>query len=80
MAKLSLSFTPYSRRDPVSEETGEFLRKAGSRQTSAKLKEFQKCVGEKMRGFKAEGTNSKERSESIRKKFSSVAISCKAER
>lgn len=75
-AGITLGFTAYERRDPVTGSKKKFLRSSNSRQTSAKLKAFQACVAQNMRGKKATGATAQERASSIRNQFQSVAKGC----
>lgn len=76
MAKLTLRFTPYQRRDPVTGAVGEYVRTATARQTSRRLKEFQACVRQGMLGFRPAGATPAERARSIRQEFGRVAAQC----
>lgn len=75
-AGIRLAFTAYSRRDPVTGTVKTFLRSAHSRQTSERLKRFQACVANEMRGFRATGATPAERARSIRNSFAQAARSC----
>jgi len=77
-AGFSLEFEPYSRRDPVTDVVKTFIRTKHARQTSKRLKEFQKCVRKGMEDYKAPGDTPKERAKNIREKFAEVARSCKS--
>ena len=77
MAKFVLQFTPYTRRDPVKGERGSYIRGAHSVQSSKRLKEFQSCVADAMRGKKFEGKTARERAIAVRNAFASAAKSCK---
>ncbi len=76
MARATLDFSYYERRDPVSGTVDGFVRKGSARQTSRRLKEFQQCVAQGMRGFKAQGSTPKERSLSVRNRLATVAKGC----
>lgn len=76
MAKLTLRFTPYQRRDPVTGAVGDYVRTASARQTSRRLKEFQACVRQGMLGFRSTGGTPQERARSIRQQFTQVAKQC----
>lgn len=76
MAKLTLRFTPYQRRDPVTGTVGEYLRTATARQTSRRLKEFQACVRQGMLGFRPTGATPAERARALRQEFGRVAAQC----
>lgn len=76
MARATLNFTYYERKDPVTGEVGSFVRKGTARQTSRRLKEFQQCVASGMRGFKAQGATPRERSLSVQNRFTTVAKGC----
>ena len=78
MAKFSLQFTPYSRRDPVTGERGNYIRNAHSIQSSKRLKAFQSCVADAMRGKTFKGGSPAENARAIRNAFSSAAKSCAA--
>jgi hypothetical protein len=77
MAKYPLSFTPYKRRDPVTGETQNLMRNANSRQTSERLKSFQRCVAQQMRGrdFTVPG-DPQASSRAVREAFSEAAQQC----
>ena len=75
-AGISLNFTAYSRRDPVTGTKKTFLRNAHARQSSRRLKEFQKCVADAMRGTTARGPDPAENARAIRSAFASAAKSC----
>lgn len=77
MGKIALDFTPFSRRDPVSGETESLIRKGSSRQSSPKLKAFQRCVREQMTGKTFSGATAKERSQAVRAALSAAAKTCK---
>ena len=76
-AGISLDFRAYARRDPVSGTTKTFLRKARSRQSSARLKAFQRCVADQMRGktFRGGATRA-ENARAVRAAFASAAKGC----
>jgi hypothetical protein len=76
MGKLALGFTPFSRRDPVSGATESLIRKDSARQSSPKLKAFQRCVREQMQGRTFSGSTSRERSMGVRKALSEAAKTC----
>jgi hypothetical protein len=78
MAKtgISLAFHAYSRRDPVNGETKTFLRSAHSRQSSMRLKNFQKCVRQQMSGTTFRGGDPTANARSIRNAFSQAAKAC----
>jgi len=76
MAKLELLFTPYQRRDPVTDEVGSYLRKATARQTSRRLKEFQQCVADQMRGKTFRGPDPAANARAVREAFASAAKQC----
>jgi len=80
MAKFAIEFTPYSRRDPVTGQRGNYIRNAHSIQSSARLKEFQGCVRKALAGKKYEGDTPKEKSMAVRAAFTSAAESCKKEK
>jgi hypothetical protein len=77
MAKFSLDFTPFQRTDPVTGETQDLLRKGSARQTSPRLREFQRCVGEQLRGrdFTVPG-DPEASSRAVREAFSDAARQC----
>ena len=50
MGKISLDFSVFDRADPVTGEVSTIIRKGSSRQTSERLKNFQRCVREQMVG------------------------------
>lgn len=75
-AGITLGFTAYERRDPVTGTKKQFLRSSRSRQSSPKLKAFQNCVAQNMRGKHATGASAQERAASIRNQFQSVAKGC----
>lgn len=76
MGKISLDFTPFSRRDPVTGETQTLIRKGDSRQSSPRLKEFQRCVREQMQGRTFTGATPRERSMAVRRALSEAAKTC----
>lgn len=75
-AGVDLAFTAYSRRDPVSGSTKTFLRKAHSRQSSERLRRFQSCVADAMRGKTFRGGSAEENARAIREAFAGAARSC----
>lgn len=75
-AGISLNFTAYSRRDPVTGSTKTFLRNANSRQSSAELLKFQKCVADSMRGKSFKTGSAEENARAVREAFSSAAKAC----
>ena len=77
MGKLDLDFTPYQRRDPVTGETEKLVRKGNSRQSSPRLKAFQRCVREQMTGRTFSGATPKERSRAVRAALTDAAKTCK---
>ena len=77
MGKLDLNFTSFARRDPVTGQTEQLLRKGNSRQSSKRLKAFQRCVREQMQGRTFSGVNAKERSQAVRAALSDAARTCK---
>lgn len=77
MGKLALQFTPFSRRDPVTGETEQLIRNSNSRQSSKRLKNFQKCVREQMTGKTFTGSSARERSMAVRSALSAAAKACK---
>lgn len=76
MGKISLGFTPFSRRDPVTNTTQSLIRKDTARQSSPKLKAFQRCIREQMQGRTFSGANSKDRALAVRKALSDAAKTC----
>lgn len=77
MAKFVLQFTPYTRRDPVKGTRGTYIRGAHSVQSSKRLKEFQSCVADAMRGKTFNSGNARENAAAVRNAFASAAKSCK---
>lgn len=75
-AGIRLAFRAYSRRDPVTGVSKTFLRDARSRQTSPRLKAFQRCVADSMRGKTFRGGSATENARAIRSAFASAAKSC----
>lgn len=70
----------YEHRDPVSGQTKTFLRNTHSRQSSPRVIAHKKCVAERMRGFKASGSNARERSQSVRAAFTAATEGCRGSR
>lgn len=66
----------YPHRDPVTGETKTFYRDKHARQSSARLIAHKRCVADRMRGFKASGSTSKERSQSVRNALAAASKSC----
>jgi len=77
MAKFTIDFTPYTRRDPVKGTRGSYIRKGTSMQSSKRLKEFQKCVAKAMRGKTWRGADKRANAAGVRAAFASAAASCK---
>lgn len=75
-AGIRLAFRAYSRRDPVTGTTKTFLRDARSRQTSARLKAFQRCVADGMRGKTFRGASPAENARAVRNAFAGAAKAC----
>lgn len=76
MGTLELDYTIYSRDDPVTGETGHYIRKGNANQNSEELKNHQQCVKENMEGFEASGDTAEDRARNVRQKLSSVSKSC----
>jgi hypothetical protein len=76
MAKFSLDFTPFQRTDPVTGETQDLLRKGSARQTSPRLKAFQRCVAQQMRGRTFNEGSAEANSRAVREAFSNAARQC----
>lgn len=76
MGKLTLGFTPFSRRDPVSGQTESLIRKDSARQSSPKLKAFQRCIREQMQGRTFSGATHRDRASAVRKALSEAAKTC----
>ena len=76
MAKFAIQLTPYTRRDPVKGTRGTYIRNAHSVQSSRRLKEFQSCVADAMRGKTFRSGNARENAAAIRNTFASAAKSC----
>jgi hypothetical protein len=76
MAKYPLSFTPYKRRDPVTGETQNLMRNANSRQTSPRLKAFQRCVAQQMRGRTFNEGSPEANARAVREAFANAANQC----
>jgi len=68
-----LSWTPYQRRDPVTGRVKTHLRKPTARQTSPRLKAFQNCVADEMRGRTFND------SRAVRQAFGEAARQCSAQ-
>jgi len=75
-AGFEISLEAYSRRDPVNGDTKTFLRKAHSRQTSLRLKNFQRCVADQLRGHSFRGGSPVEDARAVRASFAQAAKSC----
>jgi hypothetical protein len=75
-AGIVLGFKPFTHTDPVTGEHKEFLRTAHSRQTSRRLKAFQKCVGGEMEGKVFRSGNAVQDSRAVRSAFAGAAKSC----
>jgi len=76
MGTLDLDYTIYSRDDPVTGQTGHYIRKGSANQTSEELKNHQQCVRENMEGYTASGDTAEEKARNVRQKLSSVSKSC----
>lgn len=76
MGKIALSFTPFTRTDPVTGEPQSLIRSSEARQRSPRLKAFQRCVREQMQGRTFTGANAKERSVAVRRALSEAAKTC----
>jgi hypothetical protein len=70
-------FEPVQHRDPVTGQVKEFRRDKHARQSSPGLIAHKQCVADKMRGFKASGSNARERSMSIRNALSQASKGCR---
>lgn len=79
-AGFSIDIEPFQHRDPVSGSTKTFMRNSHSRQSSPKVIAHKRCVAERMRGFKASGSNSRERSQSVRAAFTAATEGCRGAR
>lgn len=75
-AGLKLAFRAYTRRDPVTGVSKTWLRDARSRQTSPRLKRFQRCVADAMRGKTFRGASPAENARAIRNAFAQAAKAC----
>lgn len=75
-AGFSLGFEPYERRDPVNGDTKTFMRTVHARQSSKRLKNFQRCVADKMRGQNFHGQGARQDSSAVRSAFTAAAKSC----
>lgn len=75
-AGFALGFSAYSRRDPVTGATKTFLRDKHSRQSSMRLKSFQKCVRSQMEGKTLRGGDPASNARAIRSAFSAAAKAC----
>ena len=75
-AGISMSFKPFQHRDPLTGETKTFVRDSHSRQSSMRLKNFQKCVRSKMDGQSFQGGTKEERVRRQRMAFAAAAKSC----
>lgn len=77
MGKISLDFSVHDRKDPVTGEVSTIIRKGSARQTSQRLKSFQRCIGEQMRGrnFTVPG-DPQASSRAVREAFSEAAQQC----
>lgn len=78
MAKsgYDLQFEPYEHTDPVSGVRKTFIRKKHSHQSSQKLKNFQKCVRQKMEGKNFRSGDAKADSQAVRSAFTQAAKAC----
>ena len=77
MGKISLDFSVHDRKDPVTGQVSTIIRKGNARQTSQRLKSFQNCVAEQMRGrdFTVPGDPAAS-SRAVRQAFSEAARQC----
>lgn len=76
-AGFSIDIEPVQHRDPVSGTTKTFMRNSHARQSSPKVIAHKRCVAERMRGFKASGSNARERSQSVRSAFTAATEACR---
>ena len=79
-AGFSIDIEPVQHRDPVSGTTKTFMRNSHARQSSPKVIAHKRCVAERMRGFKASGSNARERSQSVRSAFTAATEGCRGSR
>lgn len=75
-AGFAMAFEPFSRRDPVSGEVKTFIRDKHSRQSSMRLKNFQRCVRQQMEGKSFRGGDPASNARSIRSAFTQAAKAC----
>jgi len=75
-AGISLDFEAYSRRDPVNGATKTFLRNKHARQSSPRLKAFQRCVRQQLEGHTYRGGDPATNSAQVRAGLSAAARSC----
>lgn len=75
-AGVTLNFTYYQHRDPVTGEIKGAVRSAHSRQSSPRLQAHKRCVAEGMRGTHVGGGDARQDSIAIREKFAQVSKGC----
>lgn len=76
MGKISLDFSVHDRKDPVTGEVQTIIRKGSARQTSPRLKAFQRCVAQQMRGRTFNEGSASENARAVRRAFSNAANQC----
>lgn len=79
MAKrgIDITFTAYSRRDPVTGTVKSHLRKKRSIQTSKRLKEFQACIRNAMAGKTFRTGKAGENAKAVRLALAAAAKNCR---
>lgn len=70
----------YMRRDPLTGEQKSFTRNDHSRQSSQRLKSFQKCMRRTLEGQTYSGSTTQERVRAQRAAFTRAAESCRGAR
>jgi len=75
-AGITIGLRAYQHRDPVTGTTKIFLRNAHSRQSSPRLKNFQRCVADAQRGYHPSGSTPAERSANLRAHLAQAAKAC----
>jgi hypothetical protein len=78
MAKAGypLELEVYERRDPVTDRKNSFVRSKHARQSSRRLKDFQACVAEQMRGKTFRSGDARSDALSVRMTFTQAAKAC----
>lgn len=76
MPRISLPFSVANHTDPVTRKTELIVRNAHNHQSSKRLKDFQRCVAEKMRGKTFRGQGAVQDSVAVRSTFTQAAKGC----